>query len=42
MESQMHLRVSRELGLNLRIKPRERLVRDKPDALMVPLGINQV
>jgi hypothetical protein len=23
-------------------KPRKRLVRDKPDALVVPLGINQV
>ncbi len=31
-----------ELELNLRIKPRKRLVRDKPDALVVPLGINQV
>ena len=35
-------RIYRELELNLRIKPRKRLVRDKPDALVVPLGINQV
>jgi putative transposase len=28
--------------LNLRIKPRKRLVRDKPEALTVPLAINQV
>jgi len=27
---------------NLRIKPRKRLVRDKPEALTVPEGINQV
>lgn len=30
------------LELNLRIKPRKRLVRDKPDALVVPLSANQV
>ena len=35
-------RIYRALELNLRIKPRKRLVRDKPDALVVPLGINQV
>ena len=35
-------RIYWELELNLRIKPRERLVRDKPDALVVPLSINQV
>ena len=35
-------RIYRELKLNLRIKPRKRLVRDKPDALVVPLSINQV
>lgn len=35
-------RIYRELELNLRIKPRKRLVRDKPDALVVPLRINQV
>ena len=35
-------RIYRELELNLRIKPRKRLVRDKPDALVVPLSINQV
>ena len=28
--------------LNLRIKPRKRLVRDKPEPLSVPLAINQV
>jgi putative transposase len=28
--------------LNLRIKPRKRLVREKPEALTVPLAINQV
>jgi putative transposase len=32
-------RIYRELELNLRIKPRKRLVRDKPEALSVPLGI---
>ncbi|SMC31175.1 Integrase core domain-containing protein [Polynucleobacter kasalickyi] len=35
-------RIYRELELNLRIKPRKRLVRDKPEALTVPLAINQV
>ena len=35
-------RIYRELELNLRIKPRKRLMRDKPDALVVPLGINEV
>jgi putative transposase len=30
------------LELNLRIKPRKRLVRAKPEALTVPQGINQV
>jgi len=34
-------RIYRELELNLRIKPRKRLVREKPDALMVPMAINQ-
>ena len=33
-------RIYRELELNLRIKPRKHLVRDKPDALVMPLGIN--
>jgi len=40
-----HKRVYRiycELDLNLRIKPKKRLVREKPDALEVPEGINQV
>jgi len=35
-------RIYKALELNLRIKPRKRLVRDKPAALVVPLGINQV
>ena len=35
-------RIYKELELNLRIKPRKRLVREKPEALTVPLGINQV
>jgi putative transposase len=35
-------RIYKALELNLRIKPRKRLARDKPDALVVPLGINQV
>jgi len=35
-------RIFKALELNLRIKPRKRLVRDKPDALVVPLSINQV
>ena len=34
-------RIYQGLELNLRIKPRKRLVRNKPDALVVPLGINQ-
>ena len=35
-------RIYMELELNLRIKPRKRLVREKPEALTVPQGINQV
>jgi putative transposase len=35
-------RIYRELKLNLRIKPRERLVREKPGPLRVPEAINQV
>lgn len=35
-------RIYRELELNLRIKPRRRIKRDKPDALRVPTAINQV
>ena len=34
-------RIYRELELNLRIKPRKRLVREKPEALKVPLAINE-
>lgn len=34
--------IYRELELNLRIKPRRRIKRDKPDALNVPEAINQV
>lgn len=35
-------RIYRELELNLRIKPKRRIKRDKPDALSVPELINQV
>ncbi len=35
-------RIYRELELNLRIKPRKRLVRNKPEPLTVPTAINQV
>ncbi len=35
-------RIYRELELNLRIKPRKRLKRDKPDALTVPDAPNMV
>src|SRR5690606_14404824 len=35
-------RIYRELELNLRIKPRRRIRRDKPDALSVPTTTNQV
>lgn len=34
-------RIYRELELNLRIKPRQRIVREKPEALAVPETINQ-
>jgi putative transposase len=34
-------RIYRELELNLRIKPKRRLKRDKPEALSVPEAINQ-
>jgi putative transposase len=35
-------RVYKDLELNLRIKPRKRLVREKPEALTVPQSVNQV
>jgi|TARA_Y100001951_G_C11272819_1_gene259916 putative transposase len=35
-------RIYRELELNLRIKPKRRIKRDKPDALSVPTAKNQV
>jgi putative transposase len=35
-------RVYKELELNLSIKPRKRLIREKPETLTVPLEINQV
>ena len=35
-------RIYRDLELNLRIKPKRRIKRDKPDALSVPEEINQV
>lgn len=34
-------RIYRELELNLRIKPKKRLIREKPDALVQPESINQ-
>ena len=34
-------RIYKELELNLRIKPRKRLVREKPEVLAVPQAINQ-
>lgn len=33
--------IYRELELNLRIKPRKRIVREKPEPLIVPAAINQ-
>lgn len=35
-------RIYRELALNLRIKPKSRIKRDKPEALSVPKRINQM
>jgi putative transposase len=35
-------RIYRELELNLRIKPRKRLVREKPEELAVPDAVNRV
>jgi putative transposase len=35
-------RIYKQLELNLRIKPRKRLVREKPEALVVPMAPNQV
>ena len=35
-------RIYRILELNLWIKPRKRLKRDEPDALSVPISMNQV
>jgi len=35
-------RIYRELELNLRVKPRKRLVREKPEPLAVPETINKV
>jgi putative transposase len=34
-------RIYKELELNLRIKPKKRLLREKPDALSVPQSINE-
>ena len=34
-------RIYRELELNLRIKPKKRIVREKPDPLVVPEAVNQ-
>ena len=33
-------RIYRELELNLRIKPKKRLVRERPEPLAVPMAIN--
>jgi len=35
-------RIYRELELNLRIKPRRRIIRDRPDPLAQPTSINQI
>lgn len=35
-------RIYRELALNLRIKPKKRIVRETPEPLAVPFGINEV
>jgi putative transposase len=35
------LRLYRELELNLRIKPKKRMVRIKPESLAVPETLNQ-
>lgn len=35
-------RIYRELELNLRIKPKKRLVREQPQPLSVPAGVNEV
>ncbi|MDR7194148.1 transposase InsO family protein [Luteimonas terrae] len=35
-------RIYRELELSLRIKPKKRIVREKPEPLAVPESINQV
>jgi putative transposase len=35
-------RIYRELELNLRIKPRRRIHRDRPDELSIPVALNQV
>lgn len=35
-------RIYRELELNLRIKPKKRLIREKPEPLTIPESINQV
>jgi len=35
-------RIYRELELNLRIRPKKRMVREKPDALTVPQALNEV
>ena len=42
MNPQKVYRIYRELTLNLRIKPRKRLVRSKPMALAVPEQMNEV
>ena len=34
-------RIYREIDLNLRIKPKKHLIREKPEPLLVPTSINQ-
>jgi putative transposase len=41
MESKRVYRIYKHLELNLRIKPRRRITRDKPQALSAPMSINQ-
>ena len=35
-------RIYRELELNMRIKPRTRLVREQPEPLQVPFAANEI
>ena len=42
LQTGLNYRIYRELGLNLRIKPGRRIERDKPEALSIPMAINQI